>query len=89
MFKLSYDFKRFVEGLSMYALYTVGTGRKDSANGLSLPDENEFDADVQYRFQNEWLKGLSLRFRYGTVHEFDGGRIHQVRGFLNYDLPLL
>ena len=28
MFKLSYDFKRFVEGLSVYALYTVGTGRK-------------------------------------------------------------
>ena len=89
MFKLSYDFKRFVEGLNVYALYTVGTGRKDSATGNDLPDENEFDVDVQYRFQSDWLKRLSLRFRYGTVHEFDGGRIHQVRGFLNYDLPLL
>jgi hypothetical protein len=89
MFKLSYDFKRFVEGLSAYALYTVGTGRKSASTGDDLPDENEFDADVQYRFQHEWLKGLSLRFRYGTVHESGGERIHQVRGFLNYDLPLL
>ncbi|NTV42799.1 MAG: OprD family porin [Syntrophobacteraceae bacterium] len=89
MFKLSYDFKRFVEGLSMYALYTVSSGRKNSSNGIDLPDENEFDADVQYRFQTKCLKGLSLRARYGTVHESGGGRIHQVRGFLNYDLPLL
>jgi hypothetical protein len=89
MFKLSYDFKRFVEGLNVYALYTVGAGRKSSASGDDPPDENEFDADVQYRFQSDWLKGFSLRFRYGTVDEMDGGRIHQVRGFLNYDLPLL
>jgi hypothetical protein len=89
MFKLSYDFKRFVEGLNVYALYTVGTGREDPSTGKSLSNENEFDADVQYRFQHEWLKGLSLRFRYGTVHESGGDRIYQVRGFLNYDLPLL
>lgn len=88
MFKLSYDFKRFVEGLSMYALYTIGTGRKDAATGEELPDENEFDADLQYRFQHVWLKGLSLRLRYGTVHESGGDRIHQVRAFLNYDVPL-
>jgi hypothetical protein len=89
MIKLSYDFKRFVEGLSMYALYTVGTGRRDPASGLNLPNEYEIDTDVQYRFQNEWLQGVSLRFRYGTVQESGGDRIHQVRGFLNYDLPLL
>ncbi|MHC1741581.1 MAG: OprD family outer membrane porin [Syntrophobacteraceae bacterium] len=89
MLKLSYDFKRFVEGLTLYGLYTTGTGRKSNSTGEDLPDENEFDADLQYRFQHEWLKGLSLRFRYGTVHESGGERIHQVRGFLNYDLPLL
>jgi hypothetical protein len=89
MFKLSYDFKRFVPGLTAYALYTLGTGRRSSSSGSDLPDENEFDADIQYRFQHEWMKGLSLRFRYGTVHESGGGDIHQVRGFLNYDLPLL
>jgi len=89
MFKLSYDFKRFVEGLSAYALYTVGTGRKNGSTGESLSDENEFNADVQYRFQSEWLKGLTLRFRYGTVHESGGGQIHQVRGFLNYDIAFL
>jgi len=37
MVKLSYDFKRFVEGLNVYALYTVGSGRKNSATGDSLP----------------------------------------------------
>jgi hypothetical protein len=79
----------FVDGLSMYALYTVGTGRKDSATGDTLLNENEFDANVQYRFQNEWLKGLSLRFRYGTVQESGGDRIHQARALLNYDLPFL
>lgn len=89
MFKLSYDFKRFVEGLSAYALCTVSTGRRNAATRKDLPEENEFDADLQYRFQHKCLKGLSLRFRYGTVHESGGDRIHQVRGFLNYDLPLL
>lgn len=89
MFKLSYDFKRFVEGLGAYALYTIGTGRKSSGTGKDLPDEDEFDADIQYRFQNKWMKGLSLRARYGTVQDSEGDRIHQVRAFLNYDLPLL
>ena len=89
MFKLSYDFKRFVEGLTSYALYTIGTGRKDPSTGSELPDENEVDVDIQYRFQTEWFKGFSLRFRYGTVHESGGDRIHQVRGYLNYDIPLL
>jgi hypothetical protein len=89
MFRLSYDFKRFVEGLSSYALYTIGSGRKDPSTGRDLPDEDEFDADIQYRFQTEWLKTLSLRFRYGTVRESGGDRIHQVRGYLNYDIPLL
>jgi hypothetical protein len=89
MFKLSYDFKRFVEGLTLYALYTVGIGREDPSTGEDLPDENEIDTDLQYRFQTKWLKPLSLRFRYGTVHEPGGDRIHQVRGFLNYDIPLL
>lgn len=89
MFKLSYDFKRFVEGLGAYALYTIGTGRKSSGSGKDLPDEDEFDADIQYRFQNKWVKGLSLRARYGTVQDSEGDRIHQVRAFLNYDLPLL
>lgn len=89
MFKLSYDFKRFVEGLSAYALYSVGTGLRSSSTGDDVSNETEFDADVQYRFQSDWLKGLSLRFRYGTVHESDEDRIHQVRAFLNYDLPLL
>lgn len=89
MFKLSYDFKRFVQGLSAYTLYTVGMGREDPATGKGLKDENEFDMDVQYRFQTTWLKDLSLRFRYGTVHESDGGRIHQLRAFLNYDIPVL
>ncbi len=89
MFKLSYDFKRFVQGLSLYALYTMGSGREDPATGNELPDENEFDADVQYRFQSGWLKPLSLRFRYGLLHENGGKEIHQVRCFLNYDLPLL
>jgi hypothetical protein len=89
MFKLSYDFKRFVEGLSAYALFAVGTGRKNTSTGEDLPDENEFDADIQYRFPEAWVKGLSLRFRYGLYHESGGQRIQQVRGFLNYDIPFL
>jgi hypothetical protein len=89
MFKLSYDFKRFIRGLSLYTLYAAGMGREDPASGKSLPDENEFDTDVQYRFQTRWLKGLSLRLRYGTVQESGGDRIHQIRAFLNYDIPVL
>jgi hypothetical protein len=89
MFKLSYDFKRFIQGLSLYTLYTVGMGREDPTSGKGLADEDEFDTDVQYRFQTRWLKGLSLRLRYGTVHESGGDRIHQIRAFLNYDIPVL
>jgi len=89
MLKASYDFKRFVEGLSAYALYTVGTGRKDPSTGGDQPDEQEIDADLQYRFQAPHLQGLALRLRYGTVDAGGGDRIHQVRAVLNYDLPLL
>jgi hypothetical protein len=40
MFKLSCDFNPFVPGLSAYALYTVGAGRKSTSTGDDLPDEN-------------------------------------------------
>ncbi len=85
--KLSYDFKGVgLDGVTAYGLFVHGWGRD------SGPNEDEFDADVQWR-PTKWkfLKGLWLRTRYGVVHQNEGpgNYIHDFRVIINYDVPLL
>jgi hypothetical protein len=90
--KFSYDFKGLdLEGLTAYALYVHGWGRINPASGLSVANENEFDADLQWRPKWKSLKGLWFRVRYANVHQYDapGGTINDFRVIVNYDISLL
>jgi hypothetical protein len=90
--KASYDFTRLgLKGVTAYALYVHGWGAIDSSTGLSVTNQNEFDADLQWRPQWKFLKGLWLRTRYANVHQYEGDKnnINDFRVIVNYDIPLL
>jgi hypothetical protein len=90
--KASYDFTRLgIEGVTAYALYVRGWGRVDPITKNSVPDEQEFDVDLQWRPQWEFFKGLWLRTRYANVHQYEGDEntLHDFRVIVNYDIPLL
>jgi hypothetical protein len=90
--KLSYDFTRLgLEGVSSYVLYVHGWGRVNPSTKAGVPDENEFNADVQWRPKWSFLNGFSVRFRYSNVHQYQKPRDTQqdFRLILNYDFPLM
>ena len=90
--KASYDFTRLgLEGVTAYALFVHGWGRVDPSTKESVPNENEFDADLQWRPQWKFLKGLWFRVRYANVHQYEGPKntINDFRVIVNYDFPLL
>ena len=92
MAKLSYDFKSLgLEGVTAYTLFVHGWGRINSSTGDSVPNENEWDADIQWRPQWKFLNGLWLRVRYANVHQYEEPKntINDFRVIVNYDLPLL
>ena len=90
--KLSYDFSRLgLEGVTAYGLLVHGWGRIDPTTGSSVPNENEFDLDLQWRPQWKFLKGLWFRARFANVHQYEGpgNTINDFRLIVNYDFPLL
>jgi hypothetical protein len=95
MVKASYDFTRLgLKGVSAYTLWVHGWDRVDPSTKASVPNENEFDADVQWRPEWKFLKGLWFRVRYANVHQYEGphnnsNAINDFRVIVNYDLPLL
>jgi hypothetical protein len=92
MVKASYDFSRLgLEGVSTYALFVHGWGRIDPATKEKVANENEFDAEVQWRPKWKFLKGLWFRVRYANVHQYEGDKnsIHDFRVIVNYDVSLL
>ena len=92
MGKLSYDFTRLgLEGLTAYALYVHGWNRVDATTKKSVPNENEFDADLQWKPKQGFLKGIWFRVRYAVVHQYQEPKnyIHDFRFIVNYDISLL
>jgi hypothetical protein len=90
--KLSYDFSRLgLEGVSAYGLFVHGWGRVDPVTKNGVPDENEFNADLQWRPKWTFLNGFSARFRYSRVKQYEGPKDSQddYRLIINYDFPLL
>jgi hypothetical protein len=87
MVKASYDFTRLgLEGVTAYALFVHGWDRV-----ASVANENEFNADIQWRPQWKFLKGLWFRGRYANVHQYErpNDTINDFRIIVNYDIPLL
>lgn len=92
MVKLSYDFSGLgLEGVAAYARFVHGWGMVEPSTKAPVPNENEFDADIQWRPQWKFLKGLWFRVRYANVHQYEGPKntINDFRVIVNYDLPLL
>jgi outer membrane porin, OprD family len=92
MVKASYDFTGLgLEGVTAYALFVHGWNRVNPTTKASVANENEFDADIQYRPQWKFLKGLWFRTRYANVHQYEGSHdtINDFRIIVNYDVPLL
>jgi hypothetical protein len=90
--KLSYDFSRLgLEGVSAYALFVHGWGRINPTTKAGVPDENEFNTDLQWRPKWSFLDGFWARFRYARVKQYQGPKDHQddFRVIINYDFPLL
>ena len=90
--KLSYDFSRLgLEGVSAYMLFVHGWGRVNPTTKAGVPDENEFNADLQWRPKWSFLNGFSARLRYSRVKQYQGPKDNQddVRLIINYDFPLL
>jgi hypothetical protein len=90
--KTSYDFTKLgLKGVSAYALFVHGWGRVDPATKNPVPDENEWDLDLQWRPHWEFLKGLWFRTRYANVQQYEGPKntINDFRFIVNYDIPLL
>ena len=90
--KVSYDFSRLgLEGVSAYALFVHGWGRVDPTTKSGVPNENEFNVDLQWRPKWSFLKGFSAQFRYSNVHQYQGPKDSQDEYWLiiNYDFPLL
>ena len=92
MGKLSYDFSRLgLEGVAASVLYAHGWGMVDPVSKEPLPNENEFDADLQWRPEFNFLKGFWFRVRYGVAHQYQGEHryTHDGRVIVNYDLVMM
>jgi hypothetical protein len=92
MVKGSYDFSRLgAQGLTAYGLFVHGWGLVSPATKASLPNMNEVNADVQWRPEWSFLKGLWLRARYAFVQQYQGARdtSQEIRLIANYDFSLL
>jgi hypothetical protein len=90
--KAAYDLGRLgLDGVSAYALFVHGWSRIDPSTEASVPDEDEFDADLQWRPKIPMLDGLSFRTRYAVVHQREGDEdyIHDLRVIVNYDFSLM
>jgi len=67
LLRAGYDFP-WVDGLSAYALAVFGT-EPDQPGQFR---QNEFDFNLQWAPPKGILKNLSVRLRYGVVHQFGG-----------------
>jgi hypothetical protein len=90
--KAAYDWAGLcLDGVSTYALFVHGWSRVDPSTGAPVPDEDEFDADFQWRPKIAMLDGLSFRTRYALVRQSEGDNdyIHDLRVIVNYDFSLM
>jgi hypothetical protein len=71
--------------------YVRAWGRVNPSTRNGVPDENEFNADLQWRPKRSFLNGFSARFRYSRVHQYEGPKDsqHDYRFIINYDFPLM
>jgi hypothetical protein len=76
--------------VTAYVLFVHGWEQVDPSTGAPVPNDNEYDVDVQWRPGWRFLKGVWLRTRYGIVHQYEVPRQyqHDFRIIVNYDVSL-
>jgi hypothetical protein len=91
--KASYDLSKIrLDGVSAYGLYVHGWSQEDPSTGDSVPNQDEYDANLQWTPKGiAMIEGLSLRLRYALVHNWQGpgNDIHDIRVIVNYDFSLM
>lgn len=90
--RASYDFSRIgLTGVAGYVAYAHGWGMLSAKNGKGLPDENEYDTDIEWHPDASYMKGFWIRLRYGILQQYQDPKqyIHDARVTINYDFPLL
>src|SRR5262245_2651487 len=90
--RLIYDFSRVgLEGVYGSVLFVHGWDRVVPSTKSKVPNENEFDADLQWRPTWSFLNGFSARLRYARVQQYQGPKdtLHEYRAIFNYDFGLL
>jgi hypothetical protein len=90
--KLSYDFSRLgLQGVSVSQLFVHGWNRVNPSTKAGVPNENEFDTDIQWRPTWSFLNGFSARFRYARVQQYESPKDRQndFRVIINYDCTLM
>jgi hypothetical protein len=91
LFSISYNPEQFSShGLSGFINIARGVDARDSLTGSPLPDQTEYDLNIDFRPPRGVLKGFSLQLRgvwLDIEGENDTRRDHRI--ILNYSIPLL
>jgi hypothetical protein len=82
---LSYDFEKLgMEGWSCFGNYVWGFNAVDPATREDIPNQDELDLTLEYRFKHGWLKGLAIRGRAAIIEEEGGRSLADYRIISNY-----
>lgn len=82
---LSYDFSAVgLPGVSAFGNYVWGFNTVDPGTGRDLPNQDELDLTLDYKFTRTWLKGLSIRLRTALIEEEGGRDLEDYRVIVNY-----
>ena len=89
--RLIYDFRVSAWKACRFCSLRSWLGQSVPSTKNKVPNENEFDADLQWRPTWSFLNGFSARFRYARVHQYQGPRdtLNEYRAIFNYDFGLL
>ena len=84
---LSYDFAELgLKGLSAFGNYVWGFNAVDPDSGDDIPNQDELDLTLDYKFKGSWLDGLSIRLRGAFINEEGGNSLQDYRVIVNYPL---
>lgn len=86
---LAYNFARFgLPGLGLSSGYIHGFDAIDPDTKQDIPNNQETDVTIDYKFLDGTLKGLWLRGRAALVETDTEGTTQDFRVIVNYEIPL-
>ena len=92
MIQGTYNFARFgLEGLTAYALWVYGWKRANPITRQPVPNEDEFNLDLQWKPKRGFLEGFAFRLRYAHNWQRVEGSptVDDLRLIVNYHFSVL